>query len=524
MIELLQEHILAVLLIWPIIGAGLVLLSRPASNGGSNGWKGAKLVALFVTLTEFVLSLNVFLQFDPYASMSFKQSYSPGFLPVNLSFGVDGISLWLILLCTFLMPLVVLSSWNQVKKQVRGYLISVLVIETAVIGALVSLNLIVFYVFWEAMIVPMFLIIGIWGSGRRIYSAIKFFLFTGLGSLLMLVAMIYLYAQTGTVDLPELLTNFSFSDTEQFWCFLAFGLAFGVKIPVVPVHTWLPDAHTDAPTGGSVILAGILLKLGAFGFMRFAIPLFPAGFEAFQYVLILLGLIGILYGAILCLVQTDVKRLIAYSSISHLGFVVFGLAAFGEQATAGALFVMVSHGLTTGGLFLLIGMLYERRHTRDLNEFGGLASSMPGFGFLLVFTGLASVGLPGLSGFAGEFLVLLGAFNLESSFYAFTATIGIILAAWYMLRLLKHTLFGPVDQPENRQVSDLNLREWVTITPVVIFIVVLGLYPMFLIGPSESSLEDLRKRFVPEQKNAKQINSHRSVQRTTTSIRRGDQQ
>ncbi len=511
MIAFVQRHILTILLLLPLAGILPVVCSPSDGEGQLDQAPGLipKQICFLVFLAEFLLSLHLPLQYVFGTGeavrgignnvFSFFVEYALPGLPVSFhaQFGIDGISLWLILLTTFLMPLVVLASWHQIRTHVRGFLVCALLMQTAVIGTLISLNLFLFYVFWELMIVPMFLIIGVWGTGRRLYSAMKFFLFTVLGSLLMLASIIYLYTRFGHTREPFsllFLLPAKLPVEVQYWSFLAFGLAFAVKIPVFPFHTWLPDAHTDAPTAGSVILAGILLKMGAYGFLRFAIPLFPAGFGYFRIPMVLLGVVGILYGAGLCLVQDDIKRLIAYSSISHLGFVVLGIAALMPQAVAGALFLMISHGLTTGGLFLLIGMLYERRHTRDLSDFGGLGRVVPVFSFFFVFLGLASIGVPGLSGFVGEFLVLLGSFGMDSSLYSFFSAIGIVLAAWYMLRLITGTVFGPVTEQKNKMLDDVNIREVAVVLPLAALVLFLGMYPSVILGPAESSLEALPER------------------------------
>lgn len=472
----LNQQILISLIVLPLLaGIGGLVLIPSTRKTLCKIWSG------LILAIEFVLSVHLLAHFQPGNGLQFQASYQfHDVIPFHFTFGVDGISIWLILLTTFLLPLVVLGCWNQIKQHIKGFLICLFVIETAVIGVLVSLNLILFYVFWELIILPMFLMINIWGSGRHQYSAMKFFLFTTFGSFPMLIAIVYLSLQTDPVTYQHLLST-SFSTSVQTWCFLAFLLSFAVKIPIFPLHTWLPDAHTDAPTGGSVLLAGVLLKLGVYGIIRFAIPLFPEGFVLYQNILIVLGIIGILYGGLMCLLQNDIKRLIAYSSISHLGFVVFGIASNIPQAEAGAQFLMISHGLTTGGLFLLIGMLYERTHSRKLDTYSGLAETTPWLSFFFILIALGSIGVPGMSGFVGEFLVLLGGFQLSSSLYAAFAVLGVILAAWYMLRLIRSVFFGPPEESEHHDISDLNIRELSVIVPISLLIIYFGMDPMFIL-------------------------------------------
>ncbi len=420
-------------------------------------------------------------------------------LPWIESFGIsydlvaDGISLPLALLGIGLLPVVVLGSWRGIDKHWRSFGASLLLLTTGVLGALFAFDMFLFYIFWELMLVPMYLIIGIWGGERRIYAAVKFFLFTMAGSLLMLVAllwMVWTYHQTANA------WSFAYQDlmrldlplAQQTWLFWGFALAFLIKVPVFPLHTWLPDAHVEAPTGGSVLLAGILLKLGTYGFLRFAMPMFPHASQAAQPVLLTLALIGILYGALASWIQGDMKKLVAYSSVAHLGFVMLGLLAADLLAWQGALIQMVNHGLSTGALFLLVGMLYDRRHTKKFEEFGGLAKVMPVFAFFLVFSALASVGLPALNGFVGEFMILLGSYRTLGA-WAVVSTFGVVLAAVYLLKMLQLTLWGPLEKEENRGLKDLSPREIAALVPLAVFMLWIGVAPARFTEPSRPALD-----------------------------------
>lgn len=406
---------------------------------------------------------------------------------------MDGISMPLVALGVFLLPFVFLGSWQGITRQWKGYAISMLLLTTGILGALVAWDLFLFYVFWEVMLVPMYLIIGIWGGERRIYAAVKFFLYTMAGSLLMLLAILWLawtyFATTGVWSFayPDLM-SLDLPLGPQTWLFLAFALAFAIKVPMFPFHTWLPDAHVEAPTGGSVILAGILLKLGTYGFLRFGLPMFPHATERFQPLLLALSVIGILYGALVAWAQVDMKKLVAYSSIAHLGFVMLGLVALDAVAWEGALLQMVNHGLSTGALFLLVGMLYDRRHTKKFADFGGLAKVMPWFAFFLVFSALASVGLPGLNGFVGEFLILIGSYRTVG-WWAVVATFGVVLAALYLLKMVLETVWGPITVEENRGLRDLGAREIVTLAPLAVLMLVIGVAPEAFLKPSRADLE-----------------------------------
>jgi NADH-quinone oxidoreductase subunit M len=457
-----------------------------------------KVYALAVSLIELALvALFAASHWDPAGMVARDPVLSWIRMPtlsIVYEVGIDGISLPLVLLTGLLLPIVVLASWKGVTRSWVGFTVSLMLLTTGILGALVALDLFVFYVFWEVMLIPMYLIIGIWGGERRVYAAVKFFLFTMAGSLLMLLAILWLawiHSQLAGV------WSFRYSDLlrldlpldDQLWLFGAFALAFAIKVPMFPLHTWLPDAHVEAPTGGSVILAGILLKLGTYGFLRFAMPLFPQASHRLAPWLLALAVIGVIYGALVAWVQVDMKKLVAYSSIAHLGFVMLGLLAFDLLAWQGALLQMVNHGLSTGALFLMVGMIYDRRHTKKFEDFGGLAKVVPWYAFFLVFTALASVGLPALNGFVGEFLILLGTWKAGLRLLAAIAAFGVVLAAVYLLKMIQKTLWGPITKEENRGLRDLDLREVLALLPLCVFMLWIGVAPRTFLEPSRPALE-----------------------------------
>jgi NADH-quinone oxidoreductase subunit M len=475
----------------PLAGAFLAVLV-PKGN-----LKALRVVALGVTLFTFVLSLGLLSQFDP-AEAGFQRGTRAGWIPewgIGYVTGVDGVSLWLILLTTFLMPISVLASWS-VTQRAKPYFVFLLALETGMLGVFAALDMFLFYIFWEASLVPMYFLIGMWGYGRRIYAAMKFFLFTLAGSLLMLVAIIFLYfnAQGDPTFDYETLLGTPFSLPTQRLLFLAFFASFAVKVPLVPLHTWLPDAHTEAPTAGSVLLAAVLLKLGAYGLIRFAIPLFPDAARELAPVVIALAIIGIVYGALVAIVQKDLKRLIAYSSVAHLGFVVLGLFVGTIQGMSGGILQMVNHGLSTGALFMLVGALYDRRHSRLIADFGGLARSVPVLAGVFLFVALSSLGLPGLNGFVGEFLILLGTY-LSYGWWVVPAAFGIVLAAIYLLWAYQRVFHGEAARPENRTLPDLGGREVAMLAPVLALILFIGVYPKPFLDRIEPTAERVVTQF-----------------------------
>ena len=487
-----MRAILSAVTFLPVVGAALIFV-LPRRREGL-----VKVTALATSLVTFALSVPLYTRFD--ASLSdyqfVEQRVWMPTLGVSYHLGVDGISLLLVLLTTFLMPLVLLSSWHSIERRWKEFAITMLLLETGMLGVFVALDLFLFYIFWEAMLIPMYLIIGIWGGPNRVYAAVKFVLYTLAGSLLMLVAILALYflhgAATGayTFDLPVLVRYVLPAGRAQNLMFLAFALAFAIKVPMWPFHTWLPDAHTEAPTPGSVILAGVLLKMGTYGFLRFCLPLFPQATMTFAPWMFALAVIGIIYGAWVSTVQADMKELVAYSSVSHLGFVVLGLFTLNPQGMVGAIIQMVNHGLSTGALFLIVGMLYERRHTRLIADYGGLWSVVPALSAIFLIVTFSSIGLPGLNGFVGEFLILVGAFQVDRT-AAVLATTGIIFAAVYLLWMYQRVIFGEVTHEENRRLPDLSLREWVILVPVLAFIVWIGVYPVAFTGKTEASVQAL---------------------------------
>lgn len=479
--------ILSVLILFPLLAA-VVLAFLPRDNA-----RLVKRAALAAVLIEFILSLYLLLNFVPsIGEMQFVEQYIwvPQF-GISYHVGVDGLSLWLVLLTTFLMCIAIPASFGEINERVKEYFIFFMILEAAMLGVFVALDLFLFYVFWEFSLIPMAFIIGIWGHERRIYAAIKFVLFTMSGSLLMLVGIIVVYFASGarTFDLLEL-QKMPVNPGLQAILFIPFALAFAIKVPMFPLHTWLPDAHVQAPTAGSIILAGVLLKLGAYGFLRYNLTLFPDASRQYAPALAVLAIIGIIYGAMVAAVQKDLKSLVAYSSVSHMGFIVLGLFVFEQQAVSGAVLQMVNHGLSTGGLFLLVGILYERRHTRLIAEFGGIARSMPLFATFMLIIMLSSLGLPGLNGFIGEFLILLGTWGAERAYTIFAA-VGVILAAVYLLWAYQRVMQGPVTDERNRALPDLSRRELALLAALVVLIVAIGVLPNFWLAPMQASVTNL---------------------------------
>ncbi len=475
-------HPLTLVTFFPLVGV-LVLLFLKEEQKDLARW-----TALITSLITFGISIAVLAQFNP-ANPDLQLVIDLPWIQVsswNISYhmGVDGLSILLLLLTTFLTPLSILSTWTAIEDRVKDFMLFFLLLELGMVGVFLAQDLFLFYVFWEFTLVPMYFLIGIWGGPRRMYAAIKFFLYTMAGSILMLLAILWLGITQGTFSVPDLVSMGGIPGNIQFWLFLAFAAAFAIKVPMWPLHSWLPDAHVEAPTAGSVILAGVLLKMGTYGFLRFNIPLFPQAAIRLAPWMAGLAVIGILYGAAVSFAQQDAKKLVAYSSVSHLGFVMLGLFALNPQGIQGGILQMVNHGLSTGALFLLVGVIYERRHTRDMDAFGGLWKVMPIYGALTLIVTLSSMGLPGLNGFVGEFTILLGAWGageaggaLNSYWFAGLAAIGVILAAVYLLFMFQKLFLGPVDKEENRKLKDLNWREIATVVPLLVLIFWIGLYP-----------------------------------------------
>ncbi len=508
----MTDHLLSLMTFFPLVGMIIILfLPREAD-------RLIKTVTLIVTLIVFLISLplafdDVFLNSSAMHYTEFVNWISVGqYFQMNYYVGIDGISLWLVMLTTFIMPIAILSTWNAIEKNTKGFMALALLLETGMLGAFISLDLFLFYVFCELMLVPLYFMIGIWGGKNRIYAAVKFFIFTAVGSLLMLVAIIYVYyfAVKAGVPFENGFSIIQFYQMDipgnlQTWLFAAFAFSFAIKVPMFPVHTWLPDAHTEAPTAGSVILAAILLKMGTYGFVRFASPLFPEATMQFTPFLALLAVIGIIYGALVAMMQDDVKRLVAYSSVSHLGFVMLGIFASNLQGISGGILQMISHGVSTGALFLIVGFLYERRHTRLIADFGGLSKVMPVFATVFMIVTLSSVGLPGTNGFVGEFLILIGAFEGGLRVFAVVATFGVILAAVYMLWMFQRVMMGKVTNPKNENLKDLSAREMAIMLPLILFIFWIGVYPNTFLDKMNPAVENLVEQVKAKQQIAMMV-------------------
>ena len=483
--------ILSCIVFLPLAGAGFILALRGNDEATS---ENARRAAFGTTLIVFLLSLYAYTKFDP-SSSAFQFVEEKGWFGHGLVYkmGIDGISLPFVLLTTFLMPICILASWQSIQVRVKEYMVAFLVLETLMNGVFCALDLVLFYLFFEGGLIPMFLIIGIWGGRRRVYASFKFFLYTLAGSLLMLLAVMAMYGVAGTTDIVTLLQT-HFPSSMQKWLWLAFFASLAVKMPMWPVHTWLPDAHVEAPTAGSVILAGILLKMGGYGFIRFSLPMFPEASAYFAPLVFALSIIAIIYTSLVALVQEDMKKLIAYSSVAHMGFVTMGLFSMTSQGVQGAVFQMISHGLVSGALFLCVGVVYDRLHTRDIAAYGGLAARMPLYAAVFMIFTLANVGLPGTSGFIGEFLTLIGAFRVNS-WVAFLATTGVILSAAYALYLYRRIIFGVLDKPSLTSMLDLSWREAALFAPLVALTILYGVYPSPVLDSSVVSINALIKNY-----------------------------
>ena len=483
--------ILSALTFLPLAGALIIMLVRAATAGSNsaankeNEGRTALLAGLVISGATFLVSLAAFFYFDPAAPGYQLVEQHAWYASISYKLGVDGLSLPLILLTTFLTPICLLASWNSIHTRVTEYVVAFLVLETFMIGVFTALDLVLFYIFFEAGLIPMFLIIGIWGGKDKIYAAFKFFLYTLLGSLLMLVAVVYMYIAAGSSDF-EVLEKFQFAPEVQTWLWLAFIASFAVKLPMWPVHTWLPDAHVQAPTAGSVILAGVLLKMGGYGFLRFSLPMFPDASHLFQPAMFALAVIAIVYTSLVAWRQTDMKKLIAYSSVAHMGFVTLGVFSFNEVGLQGAIFQMLSHGFISAALFLIVGVVYDRMHTRDIAAYGGLVHRMPVYAtFFMLFT-MANVGLPGTSGFIGEILSMVGGFQ-ASTWAAGGAALGVIFSAVYMLTLYRRTVFGQITNPELKTITDMNRIELVCIAPLAVLTLIFGVAPNLIFNLTEGA-------------------------------------
>ena len=489
---MIGSHALSIVTFLPLAGAAVIaFLSRERPSV-------VRWVALVFSLLTFLASAVLYGKFDPHVTgMQFEEFHQwiqvP---PVNYHLGVDGLSLLLTLLTGLLTPLAILVSWNSTTRQVKEFYFFLLALETGTIGVFVSLDLMLFFVFWEVMLIPMYFLIGIWGHERRVYAAVKFIVYTMAGSALMLTAILYLYSVTGSFDFNDVLEHVStsvLSPTAERWLFLAFFVAFAIKVPLFPFHTWLPDAHVEAPTAGSVVLAGVLLKMGTYGMLRFCLPLFPAASHEFAPVICILAIIGIIYGALVAMVQPNLKKLVAYSSVAHLGFCVLGIFVFNAQGMEGSIYQMFSHGVTTGALFILVGMLYERRHTFMISDYGGLATSLPVYSTFFLIVALASLGLPMLNGFIGEFLIIVGSYRMHAG-YATLAATGVVLAAVYLLWMYQRVFYGDIRNEKNRALPDCNGREKLILTIAVLIILGMGIYPQPFLRRLDQSVATILQR------------------------------
>ncbi len=479
--------ILSAVTFLPLIGAAFIFLIRGETEGAQ---QNARYVALWTTVITFLISLLIWVDFNnATADFQFVERHDWLGGAFNYYMGVDGISMLFVILTTFLMPICIIASWDSIKTRVREYMIAFLILETLVIGVFCALDLVLFYVFFEGGLIPMFLIIGVWGGKRRVYASFKFFLYTLAGSVLMLIAIMAMYWQAGTTEIPKLLAH-DFPAEMQTWLWIAFFASFAVKMPMWPVHTWLPDAHVEAPTAGSVILAGILLKLGGYGFLRFSIPMFPIASADFAPIVFWMSAIAIVYTSLVALAQEDMKKLIAYSSVAHMGFVTMGIFTGTAQGIEGGIFQMLSHGLVSAALFLCVGVVYDRMHTREIATYGGLVNNMPIFAFTFMVFTMANVGLPGTSGFVGEFLTLIGTFKVNS-WVAFVATSGVILSAGYALWLYRRVVFGELEKPNLKTIKDMNRREMSYLIPLILLTILFGVYPKPILDVMSVSVDKL---------------------------------